>query len=154
MFAEWVDFEAEGEFIAARDGLFFKVYFYGGVRVFFCFGHQFIDLFLRKGDWKDAVFEAVVVEDIGEAWRDDAAQAHVQQCPRGMFSAGAAAEILTGDQDICAFVFRFVEGEVGALVSVVVVANVVKSTDAKASSFDCFQELFGDDDVGVDVDHL
>ena len=67
MFAEWVDIEAE-IFIAGGpfDGLVGQIDREGAPVGFGRFLHQNIDLFLRQFDRQDAVFEAVIVEDVGE----------------------------------------------------------------------------------------
>src|SRR3546814_20337384 len=62
--------------------------------------HQQIHLLLRQNDGQNAVLEAVVVEDVCEARRDDAADAGVAQHPGSMLADGAAAEVLACDQDL------------------------------------------------------
>ena len=62
--------------------------------------HQLVDVFLRQHDRQDAVLEAVVEEDVGEAGRDDAADAEVLQRPGRVLARRAAAEIVAGDQDL------------------------------------------------------
>ena len=70
--------------------------------------HQLVDVLLRQHDRQDAVLEAVVVEDVGEARRDDAADAEIEQRPGRVLAARAAAEVLAGDQDLRVAVGRLV----------------------------------------------
>ncbi len=73
---------------------------------------------------QDAVLEAVVVEDVGEAGRDHAADAEVEQRPGGMLAARPAAEIVAGDQDLRLAVGRLVEDEIRVFRTVLVVAHL------------------------------
>src|SRR3989337_550507 len=59
---------------------------------------ELVDLGLRQGDGQNAVLEAVVVEDVGEARRDDAAYAEIEQRPGGVLAAPAPADIFPGDR--------------------------------------------------------
>ena len=80
--------------------------------------HQLVDLLARQHDRQDAVLEAVVVEDVGEAGRDDAADAEIQQRPGRVLARRAAAEILAGDEDLGLAVGRLVQHEIRVLAAV------------------------------------
>src|SRR6185312_6538578 len=101
----------------------------------------------------DAVLEAVVVEDVGEARRDDAADAEIHQRPGRVLARATAAEILAGDQDLGIAIGRLVEDEVGILRAVRPVAQLVEQHLAEAGALDRLQMLLRNDLVSVDVDH-
>src|SRR6185312_9488068 len=107
----------------------------------------------RQPDRQDAVLEAVVVEDVGEVRRDDAADAEIQQRPRRVLTRAAAAEVLVRDDDLRLAVWLLVEHEIGAFVAVVVVAQRVEQVHAEAGTLDGLEEAGGYDLVGVDVLH-
>ena len=80
--------------------------------------------------------------------------------PGRVFAAGAAAEVLAGQQDAGALVARLVQHEVRiglaavwvlAGLTRVQVAPCVKQVGAKAGLADRLEELLWDDGVGVDV---
>src|SRR5690606_41961848 len=72
---------------------------------------QLVDLILFQYDRQQAVLEAVVVEDVGKARRDDGAEAILVQRPRRMFARRATAKVLTRQQHAVALVAR--EGQPG-----------------------------------------
>ena len=113
--------------------------------------HQLGEVFLRHLDRKDAVLEAVIVENVGEAGRDDRANAEVEQGPGRMFARGAAAEIVFRNQDLRVPVGRLVEHEIGIFRAVVLVAHFRKQPLAQTGALNGLQVLLGDDHVGVDV---
>src|SRR3546814_2236725 len=73
--------------------------------------HQLVQVVLTDDDRQDAVLEAVVVEDVGEAGGDDAADSEVEKSPGRMFPRGAAAEIIAGDENLGIAVGGIVENE-------------------------------------------
>ena len=103
---------------------------------------------------EDAVFEAVVVENVGVAGREDDAEAVVADGPGGVFAAGAAAEVGAGEQHGCAFVAREIQHEFGIGFFAGEVAPVVEEDAAEALARESFQELFGHHLIGVDVDAI
>ena len=115
--------------------------------------HQLVDVLLRQRDRQDAVLEAVVVEDVGEARRDHAADAEVEQRPGRVLARRAAAEVLAGDEDLspCGRPGLFSTKSATSLPSCVV-AHLVEQVLAEPGALDGLQELLGDDHVGVDVD--
>lgn len=100
-----------------------------------------------------AVLERVVEEDVAEAGRDDALDAEIEQRPGSVLAAGAAAEVGTrADEDLGVAVGGLVEDEGGVfLVGAGFVAPRVEECGAQAGALDGFEELLGDDGVGVDV---
>ena len=50
-------------------------------------------------DRQDAVLEAVVVKNVGEARCDDATEALVEERPGGMFTRRSAAEVVAGQEN-------------------------------------------------------
>ena len=83
---------------------------------------------------------AVGVEDVGEARRDERAEAVVLQPPRCVLARGAAAEVLAGDED-----------RVGRQIPARLLGPVVEQELAEAGALDALEELLGHDLVGVDV---
>src|SRR5260370_28926787 len=59
---------------------------------------KLIHLFFAQSDRKDAVLKAIVIENIGEARRNDHAKPIVQNGPRRMLAARTTAEIVAGPQ--------------------------------------------------------
>jgi len=114
---------------------------------------QILQVLRRHAHGQHAVLEAVVVEDVGEARRDDAADAEIQQRPGRMLPRGAAAEIGAGHQDRRLAVGRAVQHELRLLAAIPVITHLVEQVLAQAGSLDGLQELLGNDHVGVDIDH-
>ena len=115
---------------------------------------QFVEVFLADADRQDAVLEAVVVEDVAERGRDHAADTEIEQRPRRVLAARAAAEIVAGDQDLGIAVGGLVEDEIRILAAVVIVAPFREQSLAEAGALDGLQVLLGDHHVGVDIDDL
>ena len=94
-------------------------------------------------------------EDVGKGWRDDGEEAVLVERPGSVLARAAAAEVLLGDEDLCALVLRLVEHEVRPLLDDVrrlgVVAPVEEEELAVAGALDALEELLRDDLVGVDV---
>ena len=57
-------------------------------------------MLFTEADEDDAVFTGVGEEDVGEGGCDDGAEAVVAERPGGVFAAGAAAEVLSDDEDL------------------------------------------------------
>ena len=81
--------------------------------------HENADLLFRQRDEEDSIFSGVGVEDISEAGRDDYAEAVIGERPGGVLAGGAAAEVLSGDEDLGALVTRAVDFEIRILTPVV-----------------------------------
>src|SRR5665213_1038389 len=115
---------------------------------------QFVEVFLGNADRQNAVLETVVVENVAERGRDQAANAEIEQRPGRVFAARAAAEIIAGDQDLGVAVGRLVEDEVRIFAAVILVALFREQPLAKAGALDGLQVLLGDHHVGIDIDDL
>src|SRR6201996_7607145 len=104
LLAEGIDFELHDAAIRPADFLIFQIDGDERIGAAFRVVHQLVDDLLRQRDGQDAVLEAVVVENIREAGREDHAKAEIQQPPRRVFAARATAEIRPGDQNFGALI--------------------------------------------------
>src|SRR5262245_26063352 len=110
--AERIDVEMHRAAVGSLDLLLLEVDLDDGVGAAARIVHQLVDDLLRHLDRQNAVLEAVVVEDVGEVLGDDAADAEVEQGPRRVLAARAAAEVGAGNDDLGVLVGRLVEDEV------------------------------------------
>src|SRR5437016_3517117 len=100
------DFKLEHQAMLVGDGLVRQI---DRQRIaFFFFGvlEKLLDLIFGQRSGKNAILEAVVVENVGIAGRDDDAEAVVLDAPGRVFAARAAAEIGAREQNRGAFVAR------------------------------------------------
>src|SRR5581483_304632 len=97
MLAESVDLELHAAAIGAGDLLLLEVDREDRVGAARSVVHQLVENVLGDLDRQNAVLEAVVVEDVGEAGGDDAADAEIQERPGRVLAGRAAAEIVAGD---------------------------------------------------------
>ena len=97
------------------------------------------------------VLEAVVVEDVGEARRDDRAEPVVGQGPDRVFAARAGAEVAACHEDGCAAHGGPIQFEIRIVPAVFEEPPVEEQELAEAGPFDPFEELLRNDLVGVDV---
>ena len=155
VFAERVDVEVRVEALVVGDGLGFEV---DGELVLWIFGaavEQRLYILFAEADEDDAVLARVREEDVGEGGRDDGEEAVLVERPCGVLARAAAAEVLSGDENLRAFVLGLVEDEVRPLLDDIgrfgVVAPVEEEELAVAGALDALEELLGDDLVGVDV---
>src|SRR5262249_60276583 len=102
---------------------------------------------------QSAVWEAIVIEDVGKRGGDDAADPEIKQCPGSMLARGSAAEVVARHQDLRLAVGGLVQHKVGDILALFVVAQFVKEVFAKPGALDRLQELLGNDRVSVDVDY-
>ena len=107
---------------------------------------------MRQGDGQDAVLETIVIENIGIAGGDHTGDAKIRDRPGRVFARRSAAKVVARHKNLRLAVLRFVQHEIGNFVAIVVIAHLVKKVHAKARPLDGFQELLGDDHIGVDVD--
>ena len=158
--AERIDLEVQ--YLAIRAGHRLRLQVDGQLvaRVGFDLLEQLVDFLVTEDDRQQAVLEAVVEEDVGKAWRDDAAEAVLVQRPWGVLTAGAATEVLPCQQHAGTLVAFVVEHELlvqRALAVVLVrlahvqVTPLVEQIGAEAGALDRLEKLLGDDLVGVDV---
>ena len=91
----------EGGAAGGGYGLLGKVYGEPIAFVGVGFLEQLFHLLFAQYDGQQAVFVAVVEKYVGKAGGDNGAKAVIIQCPRGVFAAGTAAEVLRVSR-ICA----------------------------------------------------
>src|SRR5260221_556323 len=132
--AERVDVEFDATAIRAGDLLLVEIDGDDGIGAALGVVHQLVDIRLLQRDRQDAVLEAVVVEDVGEARRDDAGDAEIEERPGRVLAARAAAEIFAGDEDLGLAIGRLVEDEIGVFGAVVTVAHLVEQRLAEPHS--------------------
>src|SRR5262245_13063847 len=106
---------------------------------------------IRKHDWQHAVLETVVVENVGEAGRNDNTEPIVREGPRGVLTTGAGAEVAAGKQDAGPAIFRPVQFEVRVLRAVIAEPPIEKQELSEACPLDALEELLGDDLIGIDI---
>ncbi len=160
MLAEGIDLELQHLAVGAGHGLRLEVDAQLVARSSLDLLEQLVDFSVAQDDRQQAVLEAVVEEDVGVAGRDDAAKTVLLQGPRRVLAAGAATEVLPGQQHAGTLVTLGVEHEIlvqRALGVVLVglahvqVAPFVEQVGAKAGALDRLEKLLGNDLVGVDV---
>src|SRR3954468_12820236 len=134
--AERIDLELDRAAIGAADFLGAEVDAERRVGAALGVIEQLVEVGLRDSDRQDAVLEAVVVEDVAERGRDHAANAEIEQRPGRMLAAGAAAEIVAGDQDLGAAIGRLVEDEIRILAAVILVALFGEQALAETGALD------------------
>ena len=124
------------------------------------FIEQVLDLRFGQDDGQQAVLEAVVEKDVGEAWRDHGTEAVLIERPRRMFARRAAAEVLARQENAGSLVTRLVQDEirvqrtlaiVAARFALVEITPFIEQVRAEAGTQDGLEELLGDDGVGIDV---
>src|SRR5690606_3348794 len=160
-FAERIDLERENEVaVAGTDGLLFQIDHETKTRESLHFIEQLVDLRFGQHDRQQAVLVAVVEEDIGEAGRDDGAEAVLAQRPRRMFARRTAAEILARQQDGSTLIARLVQHEiriqrtrgiVPARFTDIQITPFVEQVRTEAAALDRFQKLFRDDRIGIHI---
>lgn len=111
--------------------------------------HQLVNLRPREDDGKHPVLEAVVVKDIGEGGRDDAANAKVAEGPRRMLPAAAASKVVRCDNYGGLAIALLVEDKVWSLGSVVKVSQTVECSHAETAPLDRLEKLLGNDHVRI-----
>ncbi len=96
MLAEGIDLKLQHLAIRTSHGLRLKVDTELITRLGLDLCKQLINLCVAQNDRQQAILEAVIEEDVGIARRDDAAKAVFFQRPGRVLTAGAAAEVFTG----------------------------------------------------------
>ena len=93
-------------------------------------------------------------KDIGEAGRDHTTDTEVEQRPGRVLTAGATAEVLIGDQNLGIAISVLVQDELRDFSLPSGVKRISSNRCLpRPGALDGLQILFGDDHVGVDVDH-
>src|SRR6266850_1760192 len=126
------DFEFEHQAVFVRDRLIWQIHRKRIAFFFFRALEELFDLFLGKRGGKDAVLEAIVVENVGVARRDDDAETIILHTPRCVFAAGAAAKVRARKQNRCAFVAGEIQDKFGIGFFAAQITPVVKKDAAKA----------------------
>jgi hypothetical protein len=154
MLAERIDVELDRSAVRSADLLFGKIDGDRRIRAAVRVVEELLEILGRHHDRQDPVLEAVVVENVGEACRDHAANAEIEEGPGCVLARGAAAEIVAGDQNLGIAIGRLVEDEIRVLAAVVVVAHLREQALAEAGPLDRLEVILGDDHVGVDIHHV
>src|SRR4029453_14227310 len=139
-FSETINVEMPRAAVRTLDLLLLEIDLDDGVRAAARIVHQLVDDLLRHLDGQDAFLEEVVVEDVGEILGDEAADAEVEQRPRRVLAARAAAEVGAGDDDLGVLVGRLVEDEV-LLLAVGCPAHLVEQAVLETGALDGLQEV-------------
>ena len=132
------------------DGLVLKVDFDGCGWIFFDGGEDLCQEILTDGHRQQEVVQGVVLKDICEEAADDDVEAGVFDCPGGVFTAGAAAEVLACHEDL-SFVGRVVQYKVFFGLPVAFIAPVAEEVLSESVAAGGFQEAGGDDLIGIYV---
>src|SRR6476659_9588445 len=110
---------------------------------------EIVDLCFAEHDGQHAVLEAVVVEDVGKAGRDNHSKAPILKCPWRMFATGAAAKVDASQKDARSLCLGSVQFEIFNERAIFAAGPVPEQKLTKACSFDSFEELFGNDLIGI-----
>ena len=151
MLAKRAELELDLFTVRASDRLGFEVDRHHRIGALLGVFHQLVDDLLGQRDRQNAVLEAVVVEDIGEAGCDDAANAEIEQRPGGVLSARPAAEILRADQDLGVAVWGLVEDEIRVFAAVRTKPDLLEQPFRQAGALDRLQIDRRKDLVGVEI---
>ncbi len=111
MFFEIIDLKMQDPPARRSDRLRWQVNVQGIALAGLDLGKELLDDSIIECHGQDAVIEAVVIEDVSKAGSDEAAEAIFQDRPRRVFTRGAAAEVITCQQDAHTLVARLVEHE-------------------------------------------
>uniref|UniRef100_A0A0N4Z3R2 BZIP domain-containing protein n=1 Tax=Parastrongyloides trichosuri TaxID=131310 RepID=A0A0N4Z3R2_PARTI len=113
--------------------------------------HQRQAVGLRQDQRKNAVLQAVVAEDVGEAGGDDAADAEIRQGPGRVLAAGAAAEIIQRDQHPRLVPRRLIQNEVRTRPIIRVEPQGMQQDAPQPGPRHALQKAAGDQFIGVDI---
>lgn len=149
--AKFVDGERDLQSVLVGDGAGMQV---GGQPIAGMLGdaiEQVLDLRFFEPDRQHAVFEAVVVEDIGEAGSDQHAESMVLERPGSMLPARPATEVAPRQKHARAAKVRPVQLKLGVVGSIFVEPPIEEEELPKAGPLNAFEELLGDDLIGIDI---
>ena len=114
------------------------------------FIEQLSDDDFGQHDGQQAIFKAIVEENISEARRDQRAKTILLNRPRRVLAAGAAAEVFPAEHDACTLVSRLVEHKIRVDLAIsklrIRLAHIeetfgIKQIVAKARFADALQKL-------------
>src|SRR5271170_4191620 len=114
--------------------------------------HQFGGFRFAHAHREEAVLGAVIGKDVGERRGNLSAETKNRQSPHRVLTRRTTANILSRNQNACAFITRFVQNKTSALLSVGGEPPVIKQKLPKAGALNSLQKLFRDDLVGVNID--
>src|SRR5215471_10467063 len=152
MLAESINLEMHLVAVRPRDRLSREVDRHHGIGALAGILHQLIDDLFGQGNRQDAVLEAIIIEDVGKARRDDAADAEIEKRPGRVLAARPAAKIVRSDQDLGVAIRRLVEHEIRVLRPIRAKADLLEQPFRKAGPFDCLQIYRRKDLVGIEID--
>src|SRR5579864_9303044 len=111
--AEGIDGEGTAQAAIVGDDLVFEIDGEAVALVLLRAREKLVHLLVRQRDRQNPVLEAIVVEDVGVARRENRAEAVIENGPGSVFAAGAATEIRSRKDDAGALVARSVQDEIG-----------------------------------------
>ena len=132
------------------DGLFRQIDFHKGLRVGENGIKKLLQEVLADDDGKHEVVQLIVFMYIGKKTRHDNPESIAGNRPRRVFTARAAAEILSCHQNLPA-VGGVIQYEVFVRCAVGVVTPIAEQIVAESLFVSRFQEAGGDDLVGIDI---
>src|SRR5690606_229469 len=113
----------------------------------FHFLEQGRNLFFGKNNWKEAVLETIVEENVGVRRRNNRPEPVLQQRPGSMLTAGAAAEVLARQKNGGALIARLIQHEIGvqwtlavvhARLTVIQIAQFIEQIGPESGALDGF----------------
>jgi len=149
--AEWVDIESIGQAGIVGDDLVCEIDRKAVAVLGLDAAKKLVHRAVFQSDGKDAILETVVIEDVGIAWREDGSEAVVENGPRCVLTARAAAKVGAREKDACASIARVVQDKFGIGFLAILVAPIVEKNAAVALACLKLQELLGHHLVGVNI---
>src|SRR5205814_8256761 len=94
---------------------------------------------------------AVVNKNVSERPSKHSTKTKILHRPDSVFARRSATKILSRHKHACSGIAGLVQGKGGILRTVLAAAPVIEQKFAKASALDSFEELLGNDLVGINV---
>ena len=116
--------------------------------------HERLHLFLRQRHRHEADLDAVRAEDVPERGRHDRLEAPVLERPGRVLPRRATSEIGACQENRRIAERIAIEDKLGVFPALRIESPIVKEEVAEARSLNPFEELLGNDGVGVDVDSV
>ena len=110
-----------------------------------------LNLISRQANWQYAVFGTVVVKNVRVRLSNDAAKSIIIQRPNRVLATGPVSKILSRNLHGGVFEFWLIEFKVGPRVAVVIKPPIEKQELAKTRSLNPFEELLGNNLIGIYV---
>src|SRR5690606_27082552 len=137
----WIDIKFITRTILASDSLVFQIDF----QLEFLalpFINQIVHFLIFQTDRKDAVFHAVIIEDVCIAGSDDYAESVIQNRPGSMFTRRTAAEIFLCDQNFGVVESWVIQHKLFYGCTIGMEAPMIKEIFAESCSFNTLKKLF------------